>query len=365
VFAADAALPDGLYASIGTPRGEVVCELYYRQAPLTVTNFVGLAEGTLGPAPRKPFFDGLTFHRVVPGFVVQGGDPKGTGEGGPGYTFPDEFSPRLRHDAAGVLSMANDGPDTNGSQFFITLRATPHLDFNHSVFGRVVRDTDVVSKIQQGDKMTVRILRVGAEAKAFRADEATFAALRAKAKPFSALASAKSEPGPAAHFNDPDHHLPAEPPWSQLINSRLANIERATGVRIVGRIFSKSPPAAEDGPGVFMRKLATELGTIHRGAAFAYFADEDDWRVWIGDDSTTAFLGRKPSAADLKEGAAFHHAKEAFLDAAKKEGDAEFAAYKAQAKPDKPAGPDRKLKFETDAMIKGLIDRIVVGQGKE
>ena len=104
---------------------------------MTVTNFVGLAEGTLGPNPGKPFYDGLTFHRVVPGFVIQGGDPLGTGNGDPGYEFPDEFSPKLRHDSIGVLSMANSGPDTNGCQFFITLDAENQLNYLHSVLVRL------------------------------------------------------------------------------------------------------------------------------------------------------------------------------------------------------------------------------------
>ena len=116
----------------------ITARLFDHEAPLTVTNFVGLAEGTLGPHPGKPFYDGLTFHRVVPGFVIQGGDPLGTGDGDAGYAFPDECSPQLRHDSAGVLSMANSGPDTNGCQFFITLEAQNQLNYLHSVFSNVV-----------------------------------------------------------------------------------------------------------------------------------------------------------------------------------------------------------------------------------
>ena len=119
--------------------GAIVIELAKDQAPKTVENFITLA--------KKGFYDGLIFHRVIPGFMIQGGDPSGNGTGGPGYTFPDEFSPALRHSAAGTVSMANAGPNTNGSQFFITLAPTPWLDNRHSVFGRVVQGQDVVEKI--------------------------------------------------------------------------------------------------------------------------------------------------------------------------------------------------------------------------
>lgn len=174
-------LPDGLYARMNTSKGNILIKLDYERAPLTVCNFVGLAEGKLDATRGKPFYDGLSFHRVVPDFVVQGGDPQGDGSGGPGYSFADEFSDSLKHDGPGVLSMANAGPDTNGSQFFITLRAAPWLDGHHSVFGRVVEGMEVVKKIAQGDRINkVEIVRSGAAANAFKADQTSWNALVAK-----------------------------------------------------------------------------------------------------------------------------------------------------------------------------------------
>jgi cyclophilin family peptidyl-prolyl cis-trans isomerase len=130
-------------AVLSTARGDIEIELHADRAPRTVNNFVFLA--------REKFYDGVTFHRVIPGFMAQGGDPTGTGTGGPGYRFEDEFHPTLRHDRPGVLSMANAGPHTNGSQFFITFEATPHLDGRHSVFGRVVRGMDALMRIAPRD----------------------------------------------------------------------------------------------------------------------------------------------------------------------------------------------------------------------
>lgn len=142
----DTSAPGKLFATFKTDKGDIRAELYADRAPVTVASFANLIE--------RGYFDGLTFHRVVPNFVIQGGDPTGSGRGGPGYRFEDEFHPDLRHDGPGVLSMANAGAGTNGSQFFITHNATPHLDDRHSVFGRVVSGQDVVNKIAGGDRMT-------------------------------------------------------------------------------------------------------------------------------------------------------------------------------------------------------------------
>ena len=130
-------------ARFKTARGEILIDLFASKAPLTVENFINLA--------RAGFYDGTTFHRVIPGFMAQGGDPEGTGRGGPGYQFADEFDPELRHSGPGVLSMANAGPNTNGSQFFITLAPTPHLDGRHTVFGQVTSGMDVVRSIRERD----------------------------------------------------------------------------------------------------------------------------------------------------------------------------------------------------------------------
>ena len=172
-------LKDGLYAIIHTEKGDIILSLEYKKAPMTVMNFVGLAEGVLNiEDPDEPFYDGLIFHRVIPNFMIQGGCPKGTGTGGPGYRFPDEFDPSLKHDGPGVLSMANAGPGTNGSQFFITHVATPWLDGKHSVFGHVVEGQDVVNSIEAGDRMdSVEIVRVGDEVRDYKASREEFARL--------------------------------------------------------------------------------------------------------------------------------------------------------------------------------------------
>lgn len=169
-------MQEGIYAKFNTSKGEILVKLTHDKTPGTVGNFVALAEGDMenNVKPQgKPYYDGLKFHRVIADFMIQGGCPTGTGTGDPGYKFDDEFHPDLVHDGPGVLSMANAGPGTNGSQFFITHVATPWLDNKHTVFGRVEEGQDVVDAISQGDKIeTLEILREGEEAKKWNAVEA-------------------------------------------------------------------------------------------------------------------------------------------------------------------------------------------------
>lgn len=164
----------GIYAQLETTKGRIVIKLEYQKAPITVANFISLAEGTNTAVNAKykgkPFYTGLKFHRVIKDFMIQGGDPLGNGSGDPGYKFKDEIDPTLKHDSAGILSMANSGPGTNGSQFFITHKDTPWLDGKHTVFGKVVSGMDVVNAIVQDDViMEIKIIRNGGEAKKFDA----------------------------------------------------------------------------------------------------------------------------------------------------------------------------------------------------
>jgi len=167
---------NGIYARLNTSKGTILIELTYQQTPGTVANFVGLAEGTQKNEHKKegtPYYDGLIFHRVIEDFMIQGGCPQGSGVGGPGYQFDDEFHPELKHDRAGTLSMANAGPATNGSQFFITHGPTAWLDGKHTVFGYVVEGQEVVDLVAQGDSIeSLTIERHGKEAEAWNATEA-------------------------------------------------------------------------------------------------------------------------------------------------------------------------------------------------
>ena len=179
-------MENGIYAKFNTAKGSILVKLTHDLTPGTVGNFVGLAEGQLENSARpmgKPYYDGLKFHRVIPDFMIQGGCPQGQGTGGPGYNFDDEFHPSLKHDKPGVLSMANAGPGTNGSQFFITHVPTNWLDGKHTVFGHVIEGQDVVDAVEGDDALeSIEIIRVGDEAKNWNAIEAfrTFEGSRAK-----------------------------------------------------------------------------------------------------------------------------------------------------------------------------------------
>lgn len=179
-------MQDGLYAKFHTSKGEILVNLEYQKTPGTVGNFVALAQGNLENSVKPqgtPYYDGLNFHRVIADFMIQGGCPLGTGTGDPGYKFDDEFHPDLKHSGPGVLAMANSGPGSNGSQFYITHVETSWLDGKHTVFGNVVEGQDVVDAVAQGDTLTqLEILAVGADAEAFKAVEAfrTFEGSREK-----------------------------------------------------------------------------------------------------------------------------------------------------------------------------------------
>lgn len=244
------ALGDGLYAVFRLERGFIVAELEFETVPLTVANFVGLAEGSIPNtlrAPGEPFYDGLRFHRVVPGFVAQGGDPLGTGEGDPGYEFADEFSPRLKHDAVGVLAMANAGPNTNGCQFYFTLAPVNRLNYKHTVFGRVVQGLDVLQAIEQGDVIDrIEIARVGESAMQFRPDAEMFARLREQIPDLPA----RDPVLPPLYASEAALELASwYPPW---INEKLHHYAATTGitifVRVVPRMVLPGPEQADGSP---------------------------------------------------------------------------------------------------------------------
>ncbi len=321
-----------IYAEIETSKGLIEVELDFQSTPLTVMNFVGLAEGTLPFWNRplgQPFYDGLTFHRVVKGFVIQGGDPLSAdpttppdklGEGGPDYSFPDEFSPGLAHDMAGVLSMANDGPDTNGSQFFITLAETNRLNYLHSVFGQVVRGMEVVKQIAPGDRIVhVTIRRTGAAAEAFRADAARFEALKE-------ATLAKRHPAAPAGYSyllDGTRSLPDF--RVKNFNYKLANYERATGHRIVVRLWSYDTEPLGNVRGHAVKGVARDLGLLDGGdnVLACYFPTPGGWITRLGEKTYPALLGAAGTTEELMANGVMHDRKAALVaraDALAQEG---------------------------------------------
>lgn len=245
--------PDGLYAKFETSKGDIYAVLEHKKTPMTVANFVGLAEGNIknkAKAEGLAYYDGLKFHRVIPNFMIQGGCPLGTGTGDPGYKFPDEFDSSLKHTGPGILSMANAGPGTNGSQFFITHVKTDWLDGKHTVFGHVVEGQDVVNKIVGNDTINkLVILRKGAEAEAFDAAK-VFETEKANAGA-KAEAKAKEEAAAMAKAN--------EAALKRFENAKTT----ASGLKyIIENEGSGNSPKASDKVSVFYR------GTFTNGIEF-------------------------------------------------------------------------------------------------
>ncbi len=281
-------LPDGLYAVIHTPKGAITIELYYEKVPLTVTSFVGLAEGAIKSSRPAgvPFYDGLTFHRVIKNFMAQGGDPEGTGSGGPDYKFPDEFHPELSFRRPGTLGMANAGPNDNGSQFFITTSDQTRLNYMHAVFGHVVSDLAVVLEIEQGDIMEkVEILRIGEKAGAFKADQENFDRLQAAAKAIPPPTGA-----PVHVINESGLPIPGQ--LIQWLNQKLYQYEGATGKRIYLRLFPRFTPENDgDTISTFTKNLAADLEAGNEtGLLISYFADKNLWDIRIGQSLLPYFF---------------------------------------------------------------------------
>lgn len=239
-------LEDGMYAEFTTNKGTILCALEYEKTPITVANFISLAEGTntmvADTYKGKKYYDGLKFHRVIADFMVQGGCPLGTGTGDPGYKFKDEFDPSLVHDKAGVLSMANSGPKTNGSQFFITHKETPWLNNKHTVFGHVITGLETVDSIAKNDSLqTVKIIRKGSAAKKFNA---------------------------ADIFNN---HFAAEKKELEVKEAKLATIKKETVA-----MFDKYKANAE---------------TLESGAQIAYITKTNNPKAEIGSKVLVNYAG--------------------------------------------------------------------------
>lgn len=235
-------MQDGIYAKFNTEKGSILVKLTHDKTPGTVGNFVALAEGNLENKVRpqgKPYYDGLKFHRVIQDFMIQGGCPKGTGTGDAGYKFDDEFHPELKHDRPGILSMANAGPGTNGSQFFITHIATPWLDNNHTVFGHVIEGQEIVDAVEQSDVLeSVEIIRVGEEAKNWNAVEAfrTFEGSREKRVAAEKAAAAAELDAIAAGFETTESGLRYQ--FIQKGNGKQAEKGKKVAVHYKGQLVN-------------------------------------------------------------------------------------------------------------------------------
>lgn len=277
---------------------------------------------------------------------MQGGDG-----GDIGYTFPDECVPGLRHDSMGVLQMANDGPDSNTSQYCLMLSPQMRLNYLHTVFGHVVRGLEVLPKIQQGDTMQVKILRLGAEAQAFKADQAAFDALVARAKRYTG----PREPGPDAPFDDPDHILPTNIPRALAFNFKLVNFERFTGRKLAARVLAKAPEGSMED---YLETMSQKLGTDKQGAFAVYLADKDEWQLRIGDDSLAAFLGTTPPADVAQLRMVLNEAKLNFLADAHKNADTAIAWSEAHPIAGNPLTPAQRIKLQVDAVLDGMILKI-------
>ena len=233
-------MENGIYAKFNTTKGTILVKLTHDLTPGTVGNFVGLAEGNLENKVKpqgKKYYDGLKFHRVIPDFMIQGGCPQGTGTGDPGYKFDDEFHPTLKHDKPGVLSMANSGPGTNGSQFFITHVPTSWLDNKHTVFGQVVEGQDIVNQIVQGDIIeSLEIVRVGDEAQKWNAVEAfrVFEGSRAKREAAELAAAEAKMEKLAAGFEKTESGLRYQ--FIQRGNGKKAEKGRTVSVHYSGQL---------------------------------------------------------------------------------------------------------------------------------
>lgn len=247
-------MQDGIYANFNTSKGKIVVQLTHDKTPGTVGNFVALAEGKKDnsvKAKGTPYYDGLTFHRVIPDFMIQGGCPLGTGTGDAGYKFDDEFHPDLKHDKPGVLAMANAGPATNGSQFYITHIPTPWLDNKHTVFGHVVEGQDIVDAIAQGDTLeTLEIVRLGAAAKAWDPAKAfeEFASSRDKRIAAAKAAQAAELDKIAAGFEETAsglrYKMIQEGKGEQAVQGRKVSVHYE-GSLLTGQVFDSSYKRSE------------------------------------------------------------------------------------------------------------------------